>query len=49
MLGLSAAHWVVVIGVVVVLFGSARVVHMMGDLGKGLKQLRSSMDEENRG
>jgi sec-independent protein translocase protein TatA len=47
----SPIHWIVLLLVVVLLFGSGRVSSLMGDVAKGIKSFRKGMaeDEEDRG
>ena len=40
MWGLSIAHWIIVVGIGTLLFGSSRIGPMMTDLGKTLKQIK---------
>ena len=42
---LSPLHWLVVIGVVVLLFGSGKVSGLMGDVAKGIKTFKKPMAE----
>lgn len=37
---LSLEHWVIVVAIAVVLFGSSRIRDFLGDLGDGLKGLK---------
>jgi sec-independent protein translocase protein TatA len=44
----SPMHWMVVLAVVLLLFGSGRVSNLMGDVALGLKSFRKTMaDDEN--
>jgi sec-independent protein translocase protein TatA len=45
MWGMSVMHWVIVAGVVSVLFGRGRVSAVMKDLGGGIKAFKSGMSE----
>lgn len=45
MWGLSIAHWIIVIAVVVVLFGRGRISSLMSDLAGGLREARRAMRE----
>ena len=45
MWGMSIAHWVVVIGVVVLLFGRGRISGLMADIGGGLKEFKKATKE----
>jgi sec-independent protein translocase protein TatA len=40
MWGMSLMHWVIVIGVVVLLFGRGRISGLMADIGEGIKKAR---------
>lgn len=45
--GLSIWHWVIIIGVVALLFGGkGKISGLMGDLAKGIKAFKSGMKEE---
>jgi TatA/E family protein of Tat protein translocase len=44
MWGLSLQHWVIVVGVVALLFGMNRLPHVMRDLGKSVKEIRKIPD-----
>lgn len=45
--GLSIWHWIIIIGVVAVLFGGkGKISGLMGDLAKGIKAFKSGMKEE---
>lgn len=44
MWGLSIAHWIMVAGVIGLLFGVKQIPNMMGDLGKSVKELRKLPD-----
>ncbi|MBV5325369.1 MAG: twin-arginine translocase TatA/TatE family subunit, partial [Rhodospirillaceae bacterium] len=39
----SPIHWIVLLLVVVLLFGSGRVSSLMGDVAKGIKSFRKGM------
>lgn len=45
--GMSPLHWVLVIGIVILLFGGSRFSNMMGDVAKGIKQFKKGMAEED--
>ena len=45
MFGLSWVHWLIVLGVVVLLFGGARISGILGDLGKGIGAFRKGLSE----
>ncbi|UCH72683.1 MAG: twin-arginine translocase TatA/TatE family subunit [Rhodospirillales bacterium] len=43
----SIWHWLIVLAVVLVLFGGGgKISRLMGDFGKGLKNFKKSMKEE---
>lgn len=43
---MSIWHWLIVLVIVVLLFGRGRIADIMGDLGKGLKSFKKSMNED---
>lgn len=45
---LSIWHWLVVLIVVMLLFGSGKVSTLMGDVAKGVKAFRKTMAEDER-
>ena len=44
--GLSPIHWLIIIGVALLLFGTGRVSNLMGDLAKGVKAFRDGLKDE---
>lgn len=46
--GLSIWHWVVVLLVVLLLFGSGKISGLMGDVAKGIKSFRNNMKEDEK-
>lgn len=44
---LSIWHWLVVLMVVLLLFGSGKVSNLMGDFAKGIKSFKKNMAEDN--
>jgi sec-independent protein translocase protein TatA len=44
--GLSIWHWLIVLMVVLLLFGSGKVSNLMGDFAKGIKAFKKNMAEE---
>ena len=44
---LSIWHWLVVLTVVMLLFGSGKVSALMGDFAKGIKAFRNTMQEDD--
>ena len=45
--GLSLWHWIIVALVILVLFGRGKISEMMGDFGKGIKNFRRGLDDED--
>jgi sec-independent protein translocase protein TatA len=45
--GLSIWHWLIVLLVVLLLFGSGKVSTLMGDFAKGIKSFKKNMAEEH--
>lgn len=46
----SIWHWLIVLAVVLVLFGGGgKISRLMGDFGKGLKNFKKSMKEDEDG
>ncbi len=43
----SIWHWLVVLLVVLLLFGSGKVSNLMGDFAKGIKSFKKNMAEDN--
>ena len=43
----SIWHWLIVLLVVLLLFGSGKVSTLMGDFAKGIKSFKKNMAEEN--
>jgi sec-independent protein translocase protein TatA len=43
----SIWHWLVVLLVVLLLFGSGKVSNLMGDFAKGIKSFKKNMAEED--
>jgi sec-independent protein translocase protein TatA len=44
---LAPSHWILLLLVVVLLFGTGRISSVMGDFAKGLKAFRKNMAEES--
>jgi sec-independent protein translocase protein TatA len=40
-------HWMLVLVVVLLLFGSGKVSNLMGDFAKGIKSFKKNMAEDN--
>ena len=47
-MGLSFWHIIIVLLVVLVIFGAGKLPQVMGDLGKGLRNFKSGMNEEKK-
>lgn len=43
----SAFHWIVVAGVVALLFGRGKISGLMGDVAQGIKSFRKGMAEDS--
>ena len=44
---LSPAHWVIILIVVMLLFGSGRVSNLMGDVAKGIKNFKEGLADDS--
>ncbi|CAG4928101.1 unnamed protein product [Acidocella sp. C78] len=44
--GLSIWHWLIVLAVVLLLFGTGRVGNLMGELGKGMKAFKNNIADD---
>jgi sec-independent protein translocase protein TatA len=44
--GLSIWHWLIVLAVVLLLFGSGKVSGLMGDFAKGIKSFKKNMADD---
>lgn len=42
----SIWHWIVVLAIVLLLFGTGRVSNLMGDLAKGVKAFKKGLQED---
>jgi sec-independent protein translocase protein TatA len=45
--GLSIWHWMIVLVVVMLLFGTGKVSSLMGDMAKGIKTFKKTMAEDD--
>ncbi|ACI98435.1 twin-arginine translocase TatA/TatE family subunit [Rhodospirillum centenum] len=45
--GFSWLHWVVVLGVVLVVFGAGKLPRAMGDLAKGMKAFKRELSKDD--
>jgi sec-independent protein translocase protein TatA len=43
----SAFHWIIVALVVLILFGRGKIAETMGDFGKGMREFRKGMKDED--
>ncbi len=43
----SISHWIIVLAIVLILFGAGKLPQVMGDLGKGIKNFRNSVKDDN--
>jgi sec-independent protein translocase protein TatA len=43
----SAFHWIIVALVVLVLFGRGKIAETMGDFGKGMREFKKGMKDED--
>jgi sec-independent protein translocase protein TatA len=43
---MSMWHWIVVIGVVLLLFGRGKISELMGDVAQGIKAFKKGMSED---
>ena len=46
--GLSIWHWLIVLVVVLLLFGTNKVSGLMGEFGKGIKNFKQSVAEDDK-
>jgi sec-independent protein translocase protein TatA len=44
---MSIWHWIVVIGVVLLLFGRGKISELMGDVAQGIKAFKKGMAEDD--
>ncbi len=45
--GLSIWHWLIVLVVVLLLFGTGKVSNLMGEFGKGIKSFKQNVTDED--
>jgi sec-independent protein translocase protein TatA len=45
---LSIWHWIVVIGVVLLLFGRGKISDLMGDVAQGIKAFKKGMQDDDK-
>jgi len=46
--GLSIWHWMIVLVVVLLLFGTGKVSNLMGEFGKGIKNFKQNVTDEDK-
>jgi sec-independent protein translocase protein TatA len=46
---MSIVHWMIVVGVVVLLFGRGKISGLMTDVAEGIKSFRNGMREDDDG
>jgi sec-independent protein translocase protein TatA len=46
--GLSIWHWMIVLVVVLLLFGTGKVSNLMGEFGKGIKSFKQNVADEKK-
>ncbi|RAI27590.1 twin-arginine translocase TatA/TatE family subunit [Rhodoplanes serenus] len=44
---MSIWHWIVVIGVILLLFGRGKISEMMGDVAQGIKAFKKGMSDDD--
>jgi len=44
---MSIWHWIIVAGIVMLLFGRGKISDLMGDVAKGIKSFKKGMAEED--
>ena len=44
----SIWHWIIVIGVVLLLFGRGKISELMGDVAHGIKAFKKGMQEDEK-
>ena len=45
---LSIWHWIIVIGVVLLLFGRGKISDLMGDVAQGIKAFKKGMSDDDK-
>lgn len=46
-MGISLANIIIILFIVLILFGAGRLPKVMGDLGKGIKNFKNALKDEN--
>ncbi len=44
--GLSIWHWLVVLAVITIFFGAGRIGNVMGEVGKGIKNFKQNLADD---
>lgn len=44
--GLSAAHWLIVLVIIILLFGAKKIPELAKGLGKGIKTFKKEMEDD---
>jgi sec-independent protein translocase protein TatA len=47
-MGISLTNIIIILFIVLILFGAGKLPKVMGDLGKGIKNLKDSLKEEEK-
>lgn len=47
-MGMSLPQLIIILLIVLVLFGRGRIASIMGEMGKGIKNLRDEIDKKNK-
>ena len=42
----SLVHWIIIIGVIVLLFGTGKISGLMGDVAKGIKAFKKGLADD---
>jgi sec-independent protein translocase protein TatA len=45
---MSIWHWIIVIGVVLLVFGRGKISELMGDVAQGIKAFKKGMSEDDK-
>lgn len=48
-MGISLANIIIILCIILILFGAGKLPKVMGDLGKGLKNFKDGLKEDNEG
>jgi sec-independent protein translocase protein TatA len=44
---MSLVHWIIVLGIVLLVFGAGRLPNVMGDFAKGIKAFKAGMKDDD--